>query len=158
MIARMKAQPVVLALALVATATGCGGHGVPDPFAGGVPHAKLLMDRVDCDPAPDTCTRYVILSPAGTSTAALLAAATGRAEKALGWTPTRATEVVEYDEGHGYDGPGTTGGYINTADRELHFWNRVGYATSIPPNATLVRAEALMKAHPDAVVISIDEG
>lgn len=115
------------------------------------------MDRVDCDPSPDTCTRYVILSPSDTTTVALLAAATRRAKKALGRTPTLATEVVEYDEGRGYDGPGKTGGFINSADHELHYWNRVGYASSIPPNP-LQRAEVLMRAHPDAVVIRIDRG
>jgi hypothetical protein len=116
------------------------------------------MDRVDCDPTPDTCTRYVILRPIGTSTEALLAVATRRAESALAWAPTRATEVVERDEGHGYDGPGKTGGFINTAEQELHYWTRVGYASVVPANATLERAEALMKAHPDAVVIRISGG
>jgi hypothetical protein len=148
----------VVAVAVALTTASCGGPGVADGFSRGLPHARILMDRVDCDPTPDTCTRYVILSPSGTSTNALLAAATQRAEKKLGWTPTLAPEVVEYDEGHEYNGPGKTGGFINTADQELHYWNRVGYASSTPPNTTLARAKALMKARPDAVIIRIDGG
>lgn len=140
---------------LLVLAAGCGGHNVPDAFGSGLPHARVLMDRVDCDPSPDTCARYVILSPNGISTASLLAAVTQRATDSLKWTPTKAPEVVEPDEGHGYDGPGKSGGYINTATEELHYWDRVGYATGSPPNPTLKRAEELMRAHPDAVVVSI---
>jgi hypothetical protein len=145
-------------LPLVALLAGCSGHGAPDAFASGVPHAKVLMDRVDCDPTPDTCTRYVILQPDGTSTASLLAAVTNRAGKSLKWRPTTATEVVEQDEGRGYDGPGKAGGFINTAAAELAYWTRVGYASSTPPHPTLQRAQALMRAHPDAIVVRIDNG
>jgi hypothetical protein len=143
---------------LAVLAAGCGGHDVPDAFGSGVPHGHVLMDRVDCDPAPDACTRYVIVSPAGTSTAALLDAVTRRTARSLGWVPTAAPEVVEMDEGHGYDGPGKTGGYIDTAAAELRFWARVGYLSASPPNVTETRAADLMRAHPDAVVVLIETG
>jgi hypothetical protein len=145
-----------IAFTVLAVATGCSGSSVPDAFASGVHHGRLLFDRVDCDPSPDTCTRYVVIGPAGTSTSALLAAVTRKAEKALHWAPTHAPEVVENDEGHGFDGPGKTGGYINTAVAELHYWTRVGYASGSPPNKTLRRVEDLMRAHPDAIVVRID--
>lgn len=145
------------AVGVLVLTTACGGQGgVPDAFASGVAQARVVMDRVDCDPSPDTCTRYVILVPQGSSTASLLAAVTRRTAESLHWVPTRAPEVVEPDEGRGYDGPGKSGGYVNTADEELHFWERVGYASGSPPNATLQRAERLMRAHPDAVVVCID--
>lgn len=114
------------------------------------------MDRVDCDPSPETCTRYVILSPVGTSTATLLTAVTQRASHSLRWTPTSARDVVEPQEGRGYDGPGKTGGFINTATDELHYWLRTGYAVGSPANPTLRQAQQLMRAHPDAVVVRID--
>ena len=145
-----------LAVGLVVLTAACGGHGVPDAFSSGVAHAQVLMDRVDCDPSPDICTRYVILAPQGSSTSSLLSAVTRRATRSLRWVPTRATQVVETDEGKGYDGPGKTGGFINTADQELHYWIRVGYTAESPPHAVLTKAEALMRAHPDAVVVRID--
>jgi hypothetical protein len=134
----------------------CGGHGVPDAFEHGVPHARLLFDRVNCDPSPETCTRYVILAPEGRSTPSLLTVVRRRAADLLQWVPTHTPQVVEPDEGKGYDGPGKTGGFINTADQELHYWIRVGYVDEKPPNPTVQRAEALMRAYPDAVVVRID--
>jgi hypothetical protein len=94
----------------------------------------------------------------GTSTDSLLAAVTQKAAQSLKWVPTTATEVVEHDEGRGFDGPGKSGGFINTAAAELGYWTRVGYASATPPHPTLQRAEALMRAHPDAVVVRIDSG
>jgi hypothetical protein len=152
----MKASWALGVVALVAGCGGHSGHNVPDAFKEALPHAQVLMDRVDCDPAPDMCTRYVILTPVDTSTTALLEAVTERATHSLRWTPTSAPEVVEPDEGRGYDGPGKTGGYINTASEELHYWDRTGYATASPPNPTLQQAQDLMRAHPDAVVVRID--
>ena len=145
-----------LALGALALTAGCSGHSVPDAFGSGVSHAQVVMDRVDCDPTPDTCTRYVILVPQGSSTASLLSAVTQRAAHSLRWVPTSVPGVVEQDEGRGYDGPGKTGGFINTANDELHYWARVGYAAESPPNPTLQKAEALMRDHPDAVVVRID--
>jgi hypothetical protein len=81
---------------------------------------------------------------------------TQRVAHSLRWVPTRALEVVELQQGRGYDGPGKAGGLINTAVEELHYWARVGYGSESPPNSTLQRAEALMRAHPDAVVARID--
>ncbi len=142
---------------MLALTAACGGQGgVPDAFASGVAQARVVLDRVDCDPSPDTCTRYVILVPQGSSTESLMAAVTRRAAHSLRWVPTRAPQVVEPDEGRGYDGPGKTGGYINTADEELRYWERVGYGSESPPNATLQQAERLMRAHPDAIVVRVD--
>lgn len=143
---------------LVATLmAGCSGGSSRDPFASGLPGAHVVFDRVDCDPSPDTCTRYVILAPAGASTADILAAATARAERELRWRPTAATGVVEPDEGRGFDGPAASGGFINVASRELHYWARVGYARSDRTNTVLDAAQAVMRRLPAAVVLRIDE-
>jgi hypothetical protein len=138
---------------------GCSsGPHVPDAFRHGLPHARVLVDKVDCDPSPDTCTRYVVLLPVGTTTASLLSAVTTHAVDVLHWKPTSAPEVVESDEGQGYDGPGNTGGFINLASTESRYWARSGYTLGTPANPVVEHVQGLMHSHPNAVVVLIDSG
>lgn len=157
----VKAVVGTLALAAVAgLPAGCSSAGLPDPFRSGVPHDAVVIDRVDCDPTPDLCTRYVVLRPVGISTNELVGTATDRMQKVLGWKPTRYPEVVEYDEGAGFDGPKkhSPGGMINTVSEELHYWSRVGYTTGSPPPTTLLDVARAMRAATGGVIVTISGG
>ena len=94
------------------------------------------------------------------STSKLVAAATDRLRSSLHWRPTRYPEVVEYDEGAGFDGPGrhSPGGMINTVARELHYWNRVGYTAGTPAPTTLLDIQRAMQATPNGVIVTISGG
>src|SRR5690349_5086734 len=128
--------PVIAALAMAGT--GCSSGGLPNPFAQAMPHAHVVVDKVDCDPTPDLCTRYVVLRPESISTPGLMTLAEARMRTALHWRPTRYPEVIEYDMGAGFDGPKkhSPGGTINTVTDELHYWNRVGLTSGSPPPTT----------------------
>jgi hypothetical protein len=147
---------VVLAVA----ATGCSSDRLPDQFKDGLPQAQVIIDRVDCDPTPDMCTRYVVLRPDGISTDELVAVAEDHARSTMHWRPTRYPQVIEYDMGTGFDGPkrNSPGGTINTTARELHYWNRVGLATGTPPHKTMLAIQHAMEFTPDGVVVAISGG
>src|SRR5579862_4601973 len=99
----MARRTTILLALLVATTTGCGGHSIADPFASGTHDSRVLFDRVDCDPTPDTCTRYVILEPQGVTTADLEAEVQRTAVRVLRWTPV-ASGGVDRDEGREFAG------------------------------------------------------
>jgi hypothetical protein len=155
-----SARRLSLVAIVVITAAGCSSGGLPDPLRSGLPHAAIVIDRVDCDPTPDLCTRYVVLRPVGISTNQLIASASRRMHKALGWTPTRYRQVVEYDEGAGFDGPRkhSPGGMINTVTEELHYWQRVGYTTGTPAPKTLLDIQHAMRATVSGVIVLISGG
>lgn len=152
---------VTVALAAVAAlAAGCSSTGLPDPFRSGVTHAAVVIDKVDCDPTPDLCTRYVVLRPVGITTDQLVGAAADRLHKALRWRPTRHPEMVGPDEGTAFDGPKqhSPGGMINTVSQELHYWSRVGYTTGSPPPTTLLEVARAMRATTGGVIVTISGG
>ena len=159
----VKAVAGALGFAAVAALTaGCSSSssGLPDPFRSGVPHAAVVIDRVDCDPTPDLCTRYVVLRPVGISTNELVTAATCRMHTALRWMPTRYPQVVALDEGAGFDGPKThsPGGMINTVSQELRYWSRVGYTTGSPAPTNLLDVARAMRATAGGVIVTISGG
>lgn len=80
--------------------------------------------------------------------------------RALGWTPSGHPEVVAYDEGAGFDGPRkhSPGGMINTVDKELHYWRRVGYTASTPAPTTLLDVARAMRATVGGVIVTISGG
>lgn len=154
------ARALVVAAIVVTSAAGCSSGDVPDPLRSGLPHAAVVIDRVDCDPTPDLCTRYVVLRPLGVSTNQLLADAGTRMRRALGWKPTRYPQVMEYDEGTGFDGPRkhSPGGTINTVSAQLHYWQRVGYTAGRPAPKTLLEIQDAMRSTAGGVIVSISSG
>jgi hypothetical protein len=159
-IVRAGGRTLLVSAVLALAATGCSSGGLPDPFKDGLSHARVVIDRVDCDPTPDLCTRYLVLRPVGISTTALISAAEDRARSSMHWRPTRYPEVVEYDMGIGFDGPKkhSPAGMINTAVQELHYWRRVGMTTGTPPPTTMLAVQRAMEATRDGVVVTISGG
>jgi hypothetical protein len=149
---------LVVVIVVVAFVRASPKGEVPDPFRSGLPGARIVIDAVACD-HPDNCTRYVVLEPRQSTTDGVLTAATVRATEKLGWKPTQHPEVVEADQGTGFDGDtSSTGGFINTTKQELHFWNRVGFTDSIPPDKTELAVAAAMRAAPSGVIVRIITG
>ena len=157
---RARGGMLVVAAAVALASTGCTTSGLPDPFRGALSKAQVVSDRVDCDPAPDLCTRYVVLRPAGISTNELMTVIEDRLQSSLHWRPTRYPDVVDADMGAGFDGPKphSPSGFVNTTVQELHYWNRVGLTTGTPPHPAMLAVKRAMESTPGGVVVAISRG
>jgi hypothetical protein len=153
----------VVAVLLGSLALGLGAcsspNGVADPFRSPPQGSRIVIDTTTCDPSPNVCNRYVVLKPVAMTQSQLVTTSSQRAIRELKWKPTRYPEVVDADEGTGYDGSSSrSGGWVNTVEQELHYWNRVGYGVADPPNKVLTAVEAAMRSTPDGVFVRIVKG
>lgn len=160
-VGRMLLRAGVLVACMLSVASCSHVASLPDPFPDSAVHARVVSDRVDCPMGPESCSRYVVLQPAGVTVPQLLGEVSAYALHKLSWRKVSPPPVSVRQYGTDYDGPtddagNDYGGYVASASHELAVWRRERFAEgSTPPDRPALATQAAMARTPNGVFFEL---